>query len=163
MDYKEFRNAAHRHLVSCQKMCERLSQISNKNDRRDMIADIYYLSGYVIETLLSYAIFSVASRDIQRRPIEEHPQYEEGFKTHNYQAKIDFAIKHNCSFDGMLLISKRHQNKDICRMYNGWQVEMRYQHPSKFANVPSDISTELITAYVSELSKLESEFNRRFI
>jgi hypothetical protein len=163
MQYKEFRTAAHRHLISCEKMCEKLSQITNPIEKRGLIAEIYYLSGYIVETLLSYAIFSVASRDIQRKPIELHPDYENGFKTHDFQAKIHFALTHGCNFNGLLFISERHSNKRIRKMFNEWKVEMRYQHFSRLQNTPFPIDDQLICSYIIELSKLEKQFNQKFI
>ncbi len=163
MHYKEFRIAAHRHLISCEKMCEKLSELANPNDKRELIAEIYYLSGYIVETLLSYAIFSVASRDIQRNPIEQYPDYENGFKTHDFRAKIQFALTHGCNFDGFLFISVRHSNNSIMRMFSAWQVEMRYQHFSKFQNALSSIDDQLINNYIVELSKLEKQFNQKYI
>lgn len=163
MNYKEFRSSAHRHLLSCRKMCEKLAQMTNACEKRDLIAEIYYLSGYIVETLLSYAIFSVASREIKNRPIEEYPDYEKGFKTHNFQAKIQFALAHGCNFDGFLFIAAGHQNSNFRRLFNAWQVDMRYQHYSRFHNVPSSIDDQMISNYISELAKLENQFNQRFL
>lgn len=163
MKYKEFRTAAHRHLLSCEKMCEKLNELQNANDKRDLIADIYYLSGYIVETLLSYAIFCVAPKEIKCKKIEEHPDYERGFKTHDFRAKIHFAINHGCNFDGITLISISHPNKDISKLFNAWQVDMRYQHHSKFASPPPLISNQLICSYVCELSKMEKQFNQKFV
>lgn len=163
MHYKEFRTAAQRHLLSCEKMCEKLGEATNCNEKRNLIAEVYYLSGYIVETLLSYAIFSVASRDIQNKPIEEHPDYENGFKTHNFQAKIHFALNHECNFDGIPFIGVKHANKDLMKLYNSWSVDLRYQHYSKFTNVPSAISEQMINSYIGELAKLVQQFNQRFV
>lgn len=92
MDYKEFRQAAHRHLVTCQKMCDSLSGLTNSEDKNLMIANIYYLSGYVVETLLSYAFFCSCNPKTRKKPVEEHPEYEKGFKTHDFQAKIRVCL-----------------------------------------------------------------------
>lgn len=163
MYYKEFRNAAHRHLLSCEKMCEKLKQITNSNEKRDLIAEIYYLSGYIVETLLSYAVFSVAGRNVQNRPVEEHPDYENGFKTHNFQAKIYFAITHGCSFNGVPFIGERHPSNNLRKLFNAWNVDMRYQHYSKFQQVPNDLDETMICSYIEELNRLEKHFNQKYI
>lgn len=163
MKYKEFRTAAHRHLLSCEKMCEKLNELQNANDKRDLIADIYYLSGYIVETLLSFAIFSVAGRRIQNNPIEMHPDYNNGFRTHNFQAKIHFAITHGCNFDGMPFIGTRHSNENLGKLFRAWQVDMRYQYHFKFQNSPELIDDKMICAYIVELSKLEHLINQKFI
>lgn len=163
MHYKEFRTAAHRHLLSCEKMCEKLRQTPNNNEKRDLIAEVYYLSGYIVETLLSYAVFSVASKDIQRKPIEEHPDYEKGFKTHSFSAKIYFALSHGCNFDGIAFIDNKHANKDLMKLFTSWVVDLRYQHYSKFNNVPPTISEQMISSYIGELAKMVQQFNQRFL
>lgn len=163
MHYKEFRTAAHRHLLSCEKMCKGLSGLSNINEKRDLIAEIYYLSGYIVETLLSYAIFNVASREIQNQPIESHPDYDNGFKTHDFQAKIQFAINHGCNFDGFPFISVKHPNINLRKLFNAWHVNLRYQHYSKFNNTPSSLNERMIISYICELAKLEQQFNQKFL
>lgn len=162
MDYRDFRTAAHRHLVSCSKMCELLGNASDE-EKRNLISDIYYLSGYVVETLISYAIFSVAPKNIKNKPIEEHPDYENGFKTHNFQAKISFALKHSCDFGGISLISNQHPNTDINNLFRGWTIEVRYQHPTKFVNKKTTISDQLIIEYIDVLKNVEKQFHKKFI
>lgn len=162
MDYREFRSAAHRHLVSCQKMCDALPNIKDLTEKNSLMADIYYLSGYVIESLLSYAIFHSSDRKVRNKPVEEHPDYENGFKTHNFQAKISFAIKHSCNLNGICFISQKHPNEDFMKLFNNWRVEWRYQSPviaSSFTN----ISETLIQGYVNSLKEVERQFNSRFI
>lgn len=163
MHYKEFRTAAHRHLMSCEKMCEKLTDMKNASEKREFISEIYYLSGYIVETLLSYAIFSVADRNIQNNPIETHPDYDNGFKTHDFQAKIHFALRHGCSFNGIPFIGMRHPNENLRRMFNGWRIDMRYRHHSKFQNVPVNLDDQMIITYIVELSKLERLINQKYI
>ena len=112
MNYKDYKNAAHRHLICCQKMCDALSSISNREEKNALIANIYYLSGYVIETLLSYAIFYSSDSETRKKPVEEHPEYNNGFRTHDFQAKISFATKHHCNLNGIVFISQKHDNQE---------------------------------------------------
>lgn len=162
MDYKEFRQAAHRHLITCQKMCDGLSAIKNFEDKNAMIANIYYLSGYIIETLLSYAIFCSLDLKTKKKPVEDHPDYENGFKTHDFQAKISFAKKHNCNLDGITFISSRHSNKDFMKLFNGWRIDLRYRSPKNVSSV-SLIDETLIKGYVNSLNELENQFITKFI
>lgn len=162
MNYKDFRTAAHRHLITCLKLCEIL-ETANTEEKRNIISDIYYLSGYVIETLLSYAIFCAAPNAIRNKPIEEHPDYERGFKTHNFQAKISFALKHQCDFSGINLISNLHPNNEINNLFRSWTIEVRYQHPSNFIRKPTTISEQLILEYIYVLKEMEKQFHQKYI
>ena len=162
MNYREFRTAAHRHLVCCQKLCNSLTSISNLGEKKAIIDDIYYLSGYIIETLISHAIFSMEDNQTKKNPVNEYPYYEKGFKTHNFQAKIDFAIKHGCSFNGFLLIDQKHPNEKNMKLYNGWSVDLRYQKTATMHNIP-DISEKMITDYIEVLSIVEKQFITRFL
>ena len=162
MDYKEFRQAAHRHLITCQKMCDSLSGLTNSEDKNLIIANIYYLSGYVVETLLSYAFFCSCNSKTRKKPIEEHPEYEKGFKTHDFQAKISFVKKHNCNLDGITFISNKHSNDVFMKLYNGWQVDLRYRSPKNIVRV-SVIDETLIKGYIDSLKEVEIQFINKFV
>lgn len=143
-------------------MCEIL-ETANSEEKRNIISDIYYLSGYVIETLISYAIFCVAPNAIRNKPIEEHPDYEKGFKTHNFQAKISFALNHKCDFSGITLISNIHPKSEINSLFRGWTIEVRYQHPSKILRKLDTISEQLIIEYICVLREMEKQFHQKYI
>ena len=161
MDYKEFRSAAHRHLLSCQNMCKALASINNLEEKNALLADIYYLSGYIIETLLSYAFFCSCDKKTRKKAVEDHPEYNNGFKTHDFQAKISFVIKHNCSLDGMIFVSEKHPNKKYMDLFNKWHVELRYRSISN-AGFRFTIDEQLIKGYIGSLKDLETQINRKY-
>lgn len=162
MDYREFKKAAHRHLISCQKMCEALANANASEMKNALVSDIYYLSGYVVETLLSYAFFCSCDQKTREKPIEDHPEYEKGFKTHNFQSKISFVKKHQCNLDGFDFISQSHPNKKYMNLFNSWQVELRYTSLSGLG-LKCSIDEQIITGYVEALKKLESQILRKYI
>lgn len=162
MDYKEFRNAAHRHLVTCQKMCDALSGIKDQEEKNAIMVDVYYLSGYVFETLLSYAIFCSSDNKTRKKPVEEHPDYENGFKTHDFQAKICFAKNHQCDLNGITFISQKHANETYMKLFNGWCVELRYKSPKSCPAI-SMVNETLIKGYINSIKEVENQFNSKFI
>jgi hypothetical protein len=162
MKYRDFKSAAHRHLICCQKMCDTLSSISNQEEKNAIIANIYYLSGYVFETLLSYAIFSISDKNTRKNPVEEHPEYNNGFKTHDFQAKIDFAIKHKCDLNGIMFISQKHKNDSYMKLYREWKIELRYW-PLKSVSTIATINEDLIKGYIDSIKEVENQFNGKFI
>lgn len=162
MNYIEFRSAAHRHLLTCQSMCAALTGISNEEEKNALLLDIYYLSGYIIETLLSYAFFSSCDRITRTKPVEDHPEYDKGFKTHNFQAKINFLRKHRCSLDGMIFFSRKHPDKRFMDLYNNWQVELRYLSLRNIG-IKYKIDEQLIKGYIESLKELESQINKKYI
>lgn len=162
MNYIDFKSAAHRHLICCQKMCDTLSSISNQEEKNAIIANIYYLSGYVFETLLSYAIFSVSDKNTRKKPVEKHPEYNNGFKTHDLQAKIYFALKHKCDLNGIMYISKKHTNTSYMKLYREWKIELRYM-PYKSVSTFTTINEDLIKGYIDSVKEVETQFNGKFI
>jgi len=62
MVYEDFRKAALKHLKTCQFMIENLNNISEDWERKDILRNIYYLGGYVIECSINYRIYKESRR-----------------------------------------------------------------------------------------------------
>ena len=60
MTYPEFKNASKKHLLSCECLVFLLNNSCAKKEKY-ILSTIYYLSGYVIETILKYSIYSAIS------------------------------------------------------------------------------------------------------
>lgn len=64
MVYTEYKNASERHLETCLFLLERLSKLEQKNNlnrkeiksQKHLLSNLYYLSGYMLECLYSYAM-----------------------------------------------------------------------------------------------------------
>ncbi len=78
MNNKKYRIAAKRHLDTCEYMLDYLDKISYADaySKENILIDIYYLSGYIIECIVSYAINQLnltKSRGLEIRKIHNFP------------------------------------------------------------------------------------------
>ena len=159
MEYKEFRNAAYRHLVSCKQM---LSDVTNTQLQQDvknrLCLEIYYLSGYVLETMLSYAVCS--SMNVEGNVYKSRPFTTDSkeFKTHRLMQKYNYAIKNGClGLKNLCFFQTQHQNKDIQKLFANWSVDYRYE---KRENISQDLLVEYITSIENVYCEIFKKYTR---
>lgn len=164
MLYKEYYKSALRHLDVCKIMLEKLSSMDKKPNlnsmRERLLLDIYYLSGYVIETMISYSHF-VCLGWKENDNIETYSLYGKGFKTHDLSAKITFAVlKARCDFSGITLLGIDIKNDIKRKMFHEWSEKVRYQH--------SKISSKLVfnendlESYLGDIEKMFNQLKNKY-
>lgn len=143
MEYKEFRNAAYRHLVSCKQMLSDVTDTQIKQDIKNRLClEIYYLSGYVLETMLSYAVCSSMNVEGDISKSKPFTQDSAEFKTHRLKQKYNYAINNGCiGLRNLCFFQVPHKNKDIQSLFDKWKVDYRYE---KKENISSDLLVEYI-------------------
>ncbi|MBR6103606.1 MAG: hypothetical protein IKP81_00935 [Paludibacteraceae bacterium] len=149
MEYTQFRNAAYRHLVSCQQLLEAAKNSKTKKDIVDRLClEIYYLSGYILETMLSYAVCSVMkiSSDInESKPFKEDARK---FKIHDLKLKYDYALAAGCvGLRGICFFQQQHSDKGIQNLFKEWNVKYRYEKKEK-------ITLDVISKYIESVSEV---------
>jgi len=166
MLYKEYYNSALRHLDVCKIMLERLSSMDRKPKfyakRERLLLDIYYLSGYVIETMISYSHFVSLGWNVNDN-IETYSLYGKGFKTHDLSAKITFAVsKARCDFSGITLLGINIENVTERKMFHEWSEKVRYQHPKKSSKL--DFDENDLKNYLYDIDKMFNQLlNKYFV
>lgn len=122
---------------------------SVKTDSKNRLCqEIYYLSGYILETLLSYALCS--SLNITGDIFESKPFKEDSkqFKTHNLMQKYNYALKHGCmGLRGLQFFQKEHQNAEIQELFNSWEVKYRYE-------THANISIDNLSVYLKTIEDI---------
>lgn len=58
MIYSEYKLASTRHLETSLFMLEFLDEVKDLDERKNILCNIYYLAGYTIECIVSYAIYN---------------------------------------------------------------------------------------------------------
>lgn len=159
MQYKEYYQSALRHLDVCKTMMEFLDSMDGKPHmvakRERLKLDIYYLSGYVVETMISYTFFVNLNWN-KKDHIESCSFYDNGFKTHNLSAKLTFATsKAHCDYSGVPLLGNKIIDSKERKMFYGWSEVVRYQNPKTYINL--DFSEGDLKKYLSDI---ESMFNQ---
>lgn len=164
MQYKEYYQSALRHLDVCKTMMESLDSMNSKGHltakRERLKLDIYYLSGYIIETMISYTFF-VNLKWRKNIHVETCPFYDKGFKTHNLSAKLLFATsKANCNYTGVSLLSKKFTDKTEQKMFYGWSEVVRYQNPKTCSNL--DFTEADLKRYLNDIESMFNQLIKKF-
>ena len=151
MIQKEFYRASLRHLSSCKALLEKISTCASC-DKSAYILEVCYLSGYIIETILSWAIFEQANYkgDILKSEIYN----DSFFKTHCLMSKSNIALKkYGCNLRGVIFIDQKHADKNLQNMYSKWTVDLRYQN---YKDIHKDLSIDenAINIYLKEVENV---------
>ena len=159
MLYIEYYQSALRHLDVCKSMMDFLDSMDRKPNlsakRERLKLDIYYLSGYVIETMISYTFF-VNLNWQKNKDIKSYPYYKNGFKTHDLSLKLSFAASNaHCDYSGVPLLGNKISDSKERKMFCGWSEVIRYQNPKTCIDL--DFSEEDLKKYLFDI---ESMFNQ---
>lgn len=158
MLFTEYYHSALRHLDVCKLMLHTLSSMKDKKQR--LMLDIYYLSGYIIETMISYSCFvSIGWR--KKDNIEKYSLYNKGFKTHKLSAKLTFATsKAYCDFSGIVLLGKSISNEVEKKMFNEWSEVVRYQSPKTCSKL--DFTENDLRKYVNDIDLMFDKLSKKY-
>lgn len=126
MKHTQFLRSAERHLQICKGLLSSYEGEVDSTRKSYILQEVYYLSGYVLETGLSYAFFSFLkyTDDIYK---SEHLK-NGGFKTHDISMKYNYMITHSCLINELVFISFPHGDAALQEMFNEWSVNYRYEH-----------------------------------
>lgn len=124
---KEFVHAAKRHLTTCKELLVVANTAIPAEKKNHILDNIYYLSGYVLETMLSYALCN--KLNLQGDVMATEHFKTTAFKTHNLNAKTMYLKNHNCNINGVIFISTK-APREQQNMYSCWGADYRYQKSS---------------------------------
>lgn len=146
MDYIQFKNAAYRHLVSCKQLLNDTKDSTTKKDTKDRLClEIYYLSGYILEAMLSYAVCS--SMNVKGDVYQSKPFKEDStkFKVHDLNQKYSYALQNGCNgLRNICFFHKKHPETVIQNLFHDWHVKYRYENRA-------NLSPEILTKYISSI------------
>lgn len=74
MQYEEYKTASERHLETCLNLEELIvnNSITDSKRKNEILANIYYLSGYVIECIVNYGILThIKFTEIEKEQLKE--------------------------------------------------------------------------------------------
>lgn len=125
MYYNEFREASKKHLISCKCLIENLERC-NQNEKT-LLTTIYYLTGYVFETILKYSIYSSINFDKKTDITELRSNglnYIDDIKIHSL-----VKLKRIVEEKQIASLLDYEQNK---KLFNAWNSEVRYSKSTDF-------------------------------
>lgn len=160
MKYIEFLGAAKRHALCCHEIVNRYEELGkgHEKEKKALLNNAYYLSGYIIETLLSYAFFNCIRC---KGEIEDNKHFKSAsFKTHDLSLKATYAKTHNCDFSSLPLIGHKHKDKKIQLLFTKWRIELRYQEPK--AVLGNGITIDDFKEYLNVIDDIEKSIIQKF-
>lgn len=160
MNYIEFLGAAKRHAICCHEIVKRYDELGRGHDKekKALLNNAYYLSGYIIETLLSYAFFNCIQC---KGKIEDNEHFKRAsFKTHDLSIKATYARTHNCDFSSLPLIGHKHENQKIQSMFTKWCVELRYQESKEVLG--KCVTVDDLKAYLNVIDEIKNSIIEKF-
>lgn len=140
MIYKEYKKASQRHFGTCDFLLREIKDPMNTMDihlQKKILANIYYLSGYMIECGLSYAFFSVINYDAAKSVYDLDSNnsfgytFEDYIRKHGYtynDRKIQVILARGGQKASEIeRITKLAPNEPLLhQMYNSWNTKARY-------------------------------------
>lgn len=156
-EYKDYKTAAQRHLMTCQYLVECLTLPDNTHHKplsssykSYLLKNIYYLSGYTIESIVNFAIYECVNdtkprhQKIRRVNQLYEPSLSLVFKDrinvgfryviawHNYQKNMEVLnILATSKFSQIPVISGTHYPiywNDVKPLFDNWEAQVRYKN-----------------------------------
>ncbi len=142
MDYRQYLRSAERHLQTCRQLLVKYNSVSDANSKSYLLDEVYYLSGYILESSLIYAFFNHIryTSDIY---LSEH-YYINCFMTHRIQTKYLYMTQRSCVIRDLIFVSRSHTSKVLQDLFNNWDVKYRYEHYPR-------LDKTLLDDYINEL------------
>lgn len=142
MDYRQFLRSAERHLLICKELLSKYDLTGNYREKSYLLSEIYYLSGYILETGLSYAFFS---HICYCGDVYDSPHLKTNlFKTHDLVKKYQYLAQSSCVIPDLVFVSLPHKNNALQTLFLSWNVSYRYeQYPS--------LTKAILVDYISEI------------
>ncbi|MBM7070625.1 hypothetical protein JQC92_01015 [Shewanella sp. 202IG2-18] len=131
MEYKEYLNAARKHLTTCEVIKNSIEELDSKSadsgTSKQLLLNLYYLTGYVFECSIKYGIYKVINYE-RGKPVQQLDtaalSYKSHIKFHRFTKYQDHLISKS---PGIKLIDDRSQvPRDIILLYKSWDAEVRY-------------------------------------
>lgn len=161
MEYQEYKRSAERHLNTCERLLQSLKDCSSHSEKQNILSNIYYLSGYVIESSLSYLFFAANDYDGE---IENSDDYKTGgFKTHLFQRKIDYIHAKIGSryLKDIPMISNKSCSKDLLTLYNSWKPDFRYTDKSSKVTKKKHLNESVLKSYINTIKIVNNKLISR--
>lgn len=152
MEYKQFRESAYRHLTVCIQLLDDYGSVKDKR----LISEVYYLSGYILEAMISYALCSakMVKGDCMRS--QYFTDDANKFKIHKLKPKWEYAKSKGCNgLKDLIFFSKNHSNNEVQKLFDDWDVKFRYEnHPQ--AKEP------IIKEYLQQIKLIYETINKQY-
>ncbi len=155
--HTQFKDSAYRHLVACKQMLkDSKSPQCKSGDKKYLESEAYYLSGYIVELMLSYSVCSYLKIHQNCEDSDPFTKDKNRFKIHNLKLKYQYALDKGClGLRGLVLLSRIHENDDVQKLFDNWDITYRY--------VPSNnLPFQSLNTYIDVLENLYQTILKKY-
>ena len=125
--YPEFKRASKKHLLACECLIASLEN-DCKQKEKHLLTTIYYLTGYIFETILKFSLY--ASVDFDKN--EDISKLNSHGITFENNIKIHSLIKLKRAIEAKNITSL-YQYENNKNLFSTWNSEIRYDEKTKFS------------------------------
>ncbi len=121
--FNEYRKAADRHIDTCEFMLENVGKLNSNKRKEDILFDIYYLSGSIIECTLKYVFFS------NNDDTSINNEYFSGGKNHYFDTLKQKLAQINIKFSANIpVLSNKniYRNDKVGQLIKDWHPGLKY-------------------------------------
>lgn len=132
MVYAEYLNSARKHLRTCEVIMVEISKIDStkghkKADKKHLLLNFYYLTGYIFECSIKYGIYKLINFDstLDVNSLNERGlTYSDHIRHHKFIKYDEQLISRS---GGIKLVDNISSvEPDIRHLYKSWDAEVRY-------------------------------------
>lgn len=135
MFYSEYLNAARKHLITCEVLKENISELDENNlqdktKAKQLLLNLYYLTGYIIECSIKYGIYKVVDFNpaSEVATLSTNTVSYKDIQHHRFNRYSEHLVSKS---PGIKLIDdRRNINSDVMYLYNNWDAPVRYWYKS---------------------------------
>lgn len=142
MVYKDYLNAARKHRITCDVIAEKLDEEKNhipKNQgkMKSLTLNLYYLSGYIIECIVKYAIYDLIGYDREddvRNLNKKGLTYDTHIRHHRFETYTEHLVK-RMSGNIPLINDRKQIPRETVNIYKEWDAEIRYSYELRYEEI----------------------------
>jgi hypothetical protein len=156
MKYKQYEKAAKRHRATCDNLLKIVEDgfIGNKpieqHEKDKMLENIYYLSGYVVECILSFKYFQLIKYN-KNNSVYDFNDFKTYFSTHSKAPVIELIRERGGVKVNQIPIVGNIKLKQIEKdMYEHWKTKVRYTT----IDLPFDVNLPNVFVFYSLCNKI---------
>jgi hypothetical protein len=126
-NYPEFKRASKKHLIACECLIVSLENGCEQKEKH-ILTTIYYLTGYIFETILKFSLYASVSFDKNEniRNLDSHGlTFDKDIQIHSL-----VKLKRVIEAKNITSLSQYEDNKDL---FSTWDSQMRYDEKTKFS------------------------------
>jgi len=143
MKYKEFKQASKKHLETCKCLLNDLDNTTCEESKQHLKNNLFYLSGYIVETILKYMIFVAVGYNRDKEIIE----FDVDGLTYNNDIKVHSLVKLERILQSKYSIDTFFTQSELSK----WDIEHRYQKDV-------EVDKEFVKNFLYKSQKLYEQF-----